>query len=1014
MNTQNRQNHQWLNDIELLDSNLEDKNFESNASLNDYFQNLSNDLTCTNISNEILNSLSQELKTVIPWFLNQMPPLYLWSTSQSAIVDDILEIISGKVLTEKQIAERYNSATQTCVLLASGENASGTFRLVPRLSQYKSKIVRIFNTIDRKLALCEIYQSPYLAVALTKDAKLIQKASAIKDRVAIPDHFIQSMDVDYLQTATVRQIQLDYEAVEYCLKNENAYIQVTNVYHQDRNDIRARIDLGMKNFPVQAAIENAVGIFNRYNYQVRRIIANEIQISSSEIVTVLHMVVANSDGSDVTHDARVWGKLYKSLKSLVYVDHNDEFSKLLQGENPASLNEINLVRAMANWIHVFLTKQNPYYYSIDRVSKIILSHSNYIEFAIRYFRALFSPRMNENRQDFISEAYAQLQSYLNDVTDSVDRNILKEGINFLKNILKTNYFLVSKGGLTFRMNPHVLNKEYYPETPYGFFYMIGRNFRAFQVRYRDISRGGMRVVLPRTSGEYESVLAGLFDETNGLASAQQLKNKDIPEGGSKCVLVVQPGGDKTAAVKAAISGLLDLIKIDEKTNTLAPEIVDYYGKEEIIYLGPDENLTNDLIDWIVKYALYRKYKYAYAFMSSKPDFGINHKTYGVTSEGLNVYVDNVLDYLGLKNKRFRVKMTGGPDGDVAGNEMNILYREYGENCRLVAVADGYGCAFDPNGLQWQEILRLFHESKSIVEFNPDKLSSSDAYVRPATTKENIKLRDTLYATAEAEIFIPGGGRPYTVKESNWEKYLLFDGKPSSLAIVEGANIFFTPEARQHLVASGVIDIKDSSANKAGVSCSSYEIIACLTLKPEEFAQIKDQYVAEVLTIIRTNADREAKLLFREWAKAKSETNLVKLSYEISAEINSAKDILREKLEALSDAQLNAKEFIYVLFKHCPAILVEKYEDRILNLLPRAHKIAILSAYMASHVIYKEGLHWLDHIDTNQILNVVLKYIVAEKNLEKMILEVEASQMKNKNDIIAILRASGAKYLAMSE
>ena len=55
--------------------------------------------------------------------------------------------------------------------------------------------------------------------------------------------------------------------------------------------------------------------------------------------------------------------------------------------------------------------------------------------------------------------------------------------------------------------------------------MIGRNFRAFQVRYRDISRGGMRVVLPRNSGDYENALAGIFDEVNGLASAQQLKIK---------------------------------------------------------------------------------------------------------------------------------------------------------------------------------------------------------------------------------------------------------------------------------------------------------------------------------------------------------------------------------------------------------------------------------------------------------------------------------------------------------
>jgi glutamate dehydrogenase len=42
-------------------------------------------------------------------------------------------------------------------------------------------------------------------------------------------------------------------------------------------------------------------------------------------------------------------------------------------------------------------------------------------------------------------------------------------------------------------------------------------------------------------------------------------------------------------------------------------------------------------------------------------------------------------------------VTGGPDGDVAGNLMKILFREYGNNCKIVAVADGFGVAEDPMG-----------------------------------------------------------------------------------------------------------------------------------------------------------------------------------------------------------------------------------------------------------------------------------------------------------------------------
>lgn len=71
----------------------------------------------------------------------------------------------------------------------------------------------------------------------------------------------------------------------------------------------------------------------------------------------------------------------------------------------------------------------------------------------------------------------------------------------------------------------------------------------------------------------------------------------------------------------------------------------------------------------MKRATQRQYDTPAAFMSSKPRVGINHKEFGVTSEGVNVYLDVALrETLGIDPKRdpFTVKISGGPDGDVAG------------------------------------------------------------------------------------------------------------------------------------------------------------------------------------------------------------------------------------------------------------------------------------------------------------------------------------------------------------
>ena len=83
-----------------------------------------------------------------------------------------------------------------------------------------------------------------------------------------------------------------------------------------------------------------------------------------------------------------------------------------------------------------------------------------------------------------------------------------------------------------------------------------------------------------------------------------------------------------------------------------------------------------------------------------------------------------------------------------------------------------------------------------------------------------------------------------------------------------ANLFTTPEAREALFKeAGVVFVKDSSANKCGVICSSYEIMSSMLLSDDEFHEVKDELVADVVSKLRALARLEAELLFREFAGA---------------------------------------------------------------------------------------------------------------------------------------------------
>ena len=128
-------------------------------------------------------------------------------------------------------------------------------------------------------------------------------------------------------------------------------------------------------------------------------------------------------------------------------------------------------------------------------------------------------------------------------------------------------------------------------------------------------------------------------------------------------------------------------------------------------------------------------------------------------------------------------------------------------------------------------------------------------------------------------------------------------------------------------------VKDSSANKCGVICSSYEILAAHVLSSEEFEQRKPEIVAEILCKLRELARLEAELLFREHGSFVGA--LPDFSQRISNAINQVTDAV---LAALHDPKHTASAerlFTELAPEHLPPILAERAVQRI-DALPRGY------------------------------------------------------------------------------
>lgn len=535
-------------------------------------------------------------------------------------------------------------------------------------------------------------------------------------------------------------------------------------------------------------------------------------------------------------------------------------------------------------------------------------------------------------------------------------------------VLKTNFYTPTKVALSFRLNPNFLPPEEYPQPLYGMFLVISSEFRGFHLRFRDIARGGIRIVKSRSAEAYAINARSLFDENYNLANTQQRKNKDIPEGGSKGVVLLDVNHQDKARVafEKYIDSIMDLL-LPPSSPGIKDPIVDLHGKQEILFMGPDEN-TADLVDWATEHARARGAPWWKSFFTGKSQKlgGIPHDRYGMTTLSVREYVLGIYRKLGLDETQVRKLQTGGPDGDLGSNEILLGKEKY------TAIVDGSGVLVDPNGLDREELSRLAKNRVMISNYDISKLSPQG--YRVLVDENNVKLpsgeivnngtafRNTFHLREgeKYDMFVPCGGRPESIDLSTASR-LISKGKATIPYMVEGANLFITQDAKLRLEKAGCILFKDASANKGGVTSSSLEVLASLSFDDAGFIEhmcvredgtpppFYERYVRQVQHTIQQNARLEFEAIWREHEATKTPRSV--LSDRLSTAITTLDEEL-QNTELWDNVQLRKS----VLRDALPDLLIEQIGlDTILERVPENYLRAIFGSYLSSRFIYEKGI-----------------------------------------------------------
>jgi glutamate dehydrogenase len=780
-------------------------------------------------------------------------------------------------------------------------------------------------------------------------------------------------------------------------KKDGLYLDVEQIVEETPQK-ESRILFSVESPPETGFLTQVSEVFQRLKIGVQRSYTLNISTGVSRYF-LSTFYVRTLDDKLVERDSNLFRELQTELYNTQILSTARSTYKDFVAKRIMTGEEASLTNAFVAFCHTTLAHNQPDRFDLETVKSAFYSDPDTTLKLVRVFQQRFDPDVLDKQKAFekvLDETLETIKSHNtgNKYLDEIRKRIFQTCILFITHTLKTNFFVPEKHALAFRLDPAYL-VELGPEftsdlprdLPFRITFFFGRYGMGFHIGFSDIARGGWRTIICRSRDEYTTNTNTLFREVYVLAHTQHLKNKDIYEGGSKLTVVLdaEEAHSEEAVTNRLyklqygfVNAFLDIfVTEDGKAKNL--NVVDYYGEDEPIELGPDENMHDSMIEVIAQQSVKRGYLLGMGIMSSKR-VGINHKEYGVTSRGVIKFAEIAMGELGVDMHRdpFSVKITGGTNGDVAGNCMRLLM-ERCPHIQIRSIAAGAGGLYDPEGVDHRHLGKLVLKG-DVVDFDAKALhpggfilfrrerkkdglrelhrkvvrTDSGTDEQWITSDEFYREFDDLVFSVPADLFLPCGGRPETIDENNYQDLFADDASPTARIICEGANSYITPEARVELQRRGIVVLRDASANKCGVISSSYEIIANLLMTEKEFLAHKEAYVDDVLKILDKRAEEEAKLIFKRHHELGGKTLYTEISDALSREINGHYAMLFALFQdqpELSEQSLFRK----VLLNHLPAFIREtpKYRARVKKLPPK-FKYAILASEIASFIVYQGG------------------------------------------------------------
>ncbi|MDE3047018.1 MAG: NAD-glutamate dehydrogenase, partial [Verrucomicrobiota bacterium] len=307
--------------------------------------------------------------------------------------------------------------------------------------------------------------------------------------------------------------------------------------------------LAWRNVPKSGFLYRLAKVANSHNLTLRRVVGTYIDLSSTETILILSLGLHGKAGKAAWEEADVEDFL-REFCLIKYFDTDDKVGAVFTDTHLLTGNEAHLVRNLIAFAHQVLVYGDVNFYSYENVVEGFCRHPELTVQLPQLFAAKFHPEKSDLIQyEALKKEFSQNVDKLDTghaINDLRRKNVLKQGLQFIDHTLKTNFYRGNKSSFAFRLDPKYMDlvpyerKDKFPELPFGIFFIRGMHFIGFNIRFKDLARGGVRTVIPERMESYLYERGHIFSEAYNLAYTQQKKNKDIPEGGAKTAILLKP------------------------------------------------------------------------------------------------------------------------------------------------------------------------------------------------------------------------------------------------------------------------------------------------------------------------------------------------------------------------------------------------------------------------------------------------------------------------------------------